>query len=123
MQKLVGKSGETAIRQFAYVYRDFAFENKTAYELFIDIPSLKNEEVTGLLRETLDIIHLVLDSYIKDKTNLVHKSRALRSLLHGFVSLYSSGYFHGEVNLEESFEMMIDDFIFSIAHKQIETHN
>ncbi len=117
MQKLIGKSGEAAIREYAFVYRDFAFENKTAYGLFIDIPSLINEEVTALLRQNLDIIHLVLASYIKDKTALVHKSRALRSLLHGFVSLYSSGYFHGEVNLEESFEIMIDDFIYTISKK------
>ena len=48
MQKLIGKSGEDAIREFAYVYRDFAFENKTGYALFMNIPSTEDEECKSL---------------------------------------------------------------------------
>lgn len=117
MQKLIGKSGEDAIREFAYVYRDFAFENNTGYGLFMSIPSTEDEEVNRLAKETFNIIHQVLDFYIKDKTLLVHKSRELRSFLHGFVSLYSFGYLHNPVNLEDSFKLMIDDFILSLSSK------
>lgn len=117
MQKLIGKSGEDAIREFAYVYRDFAFENNTAYGLFMNIPSTENQEIFRLAKETTSIIRQILASYIKDEAHLIHKSRALRSLLHGFVSLYSFGYLHGEVNLEESFQSMIDDFILSLLRK------
>lgn len=117
MQRLIGKSGEDAIREFAYVYRDFAFENKTAYGLFMSIPSTEDEEVNCLAKETSSIIHQVLDFYIKDETLLIHKSRALRSFLHGFVSLYSFGYLHNPVNLEDSFKLMIDDFILSLSRK------
>lgn len=115
MKRLIGKSGEAAIREFAYAYREFAFENRIAYGLFMDIPNTKDEEVHRLVKETTDIIYQILEFYIKDKTQLSHKGRALRSLLHGFVSLYSYGYIHGKVNLEESFESMIDDFIFSFS--------
>ncbi len=117
MQRLIGKSGEDAIREYAYVYRDFAFKNKTAYGLFVNIPSTKDEEVLRLAKETNNIIHQILDFYIKDKTLLIHKSRALRSALHGFVSLYSFGYFHGEADLEDSFHFMIDDYISSLSGK------
>jgi len=117
MQRLIGKSGEDAIREFAYVYRDFAFENNTAYGLFMSIPSTEDEELNRLAKETFNIIHQVLDFYIKDKTLLVHKSRALRSFLHGFVSLYSFGYLHNPINLEDSFKFMIDDFILSLSSK------
>ncbi len=117
MKRLIGKSGEAAIREFAHVYRDFAFENATAYGLFMNIPSTEDEEVYRLAKETTGIIYQILDFYIKDKTQLAHKGRTLRSLLHGFVSLYSFGYFHGEVNLEESFQSMIDDFINSLRAK------
>jgi AcrR family transcriptional regulator len=117
MKRLIGKSGEAAVREFAFVYRDFAFENRTAYGLFMNIPSTENEEVYRLAIETTGIIYRILELYIKDKTQLVHKGRTLRSLLHGFVSLYSFGYFHGEVNLEESFQSMIDDFIKSLRAK------
>lgn len=116
MKRLVGKSGETAIREFAHAYKDFAFENKTAYELFMNIPSTGDEEVFSLVKETSNIIYQILDFYIKDRTQLVHKGRTFRSLLHGFVSLYSFGYLHGEVNLEESFQSMLDDFIKSLPN-------
>ncbi|WP_186431181.1 TetR/AcrR family transcriptional regulator [Clostridium sp. BSD9I1] len=117
MKRLIGKSGEAAVREFAFVYKDFAFENRTAYGLFMNIPSTENEEVYRLVIETTGIIYQILEFYIKDKTQLVHKGRTLRSFLHGFVSLYSFGYFHGEVNLEESFQSMVDDFVKSLSTK------
>lgn len=117
MKSLIGKSGKDAIREFAYVYKDFAFQNKTAYRLFMSIPSTENPELFRLAKETTGIIRQLLEFYINDEIFLVHKSRALRSLLHGFVSLHSFGYFHGKVDLEESFQCMIDDFILSLSKK------
>lgn len=118
IQKLIGKSGEDAIRELAYVYRDYAFENKTAYMLYVSTPSTEDNEVKLLAKETNSIIRKLLSFYIKEEVPLVHKSRNLRSLLHGFVSLYSFGYFHNDIaNLEESFQLMIDDFILSIVIK------
>ncbi|WP_238883766.1 TetR/AcrR family transcriptional regulator [Clostridium sp. YIM B02551] len=114
MQKLIGRSGEDAIREFANVYRDFALENKTAYGLFTNIPETKDEEILNLAKETNTIVRQVLNYYVKDEDLQVHKSRILRSLLHGFVSLHSLGYFQGPANIEESFKIMIDDFILSI---------
>jgi AcrR family transcriptional regulator len=115
MNKLIGKSSDVAIREFAYVYKDFAFENRTAYELFITIPTLANEETYRLAKETNNIIHQVLRSYIGDDTLVIHKSRELRSLLHGFVSMVFLGYFHGDANLDDSFDFMIDDFLLSLS--------
>jgi AcrR family transcriptional regulator len=115
MQSLIGKSGENAIREFAYVYRDFAFENKTAYGLFMNIPSIEDEEVYRLLKEFGSILHQVLGFYTKDETLLIHKGRALRSLLHGYISLCFVGYFQNPVSLEDSFQFMLDDFILSIS--------
>lgn len=115
MERLIGKSGETAIREFAYVYRDFAFENKSGYKLYVNIPSTECDDVKRLASETTAIIRKILDFYSSDNTFIVHKSRALRSLLHGFVSLSSHGYFQNPVNLEDSFKLMIDDFILSVS--------
>jgi len=114
MQRLIGKSGETAIREFAYAYRDFAFENKTAYRVYMNVPSTQDDDVKRLADGTSVIIRKILNYYIEDESIAIHKSRALRSLLHGFVSLSAHGYFQNPVNLEESFEMMIDDFIASV---------
>lgn len=116
MKSLIGKSGDTAIREFAYIYRKFALDNATGYGLFINIPNIENEEAFLLAKETNNILRQVLHFYIKDETQVVHKLRTFRSLLHGFVSMIFLGYFHGEVSLEESFESMIDDFILSLAN-------
>lgn len=115
MKTLIGKSAEDAVREFAYVYRDFAFENKTGYGLFMSIPNINNEEAYILAKENNAIIHQILYFYIKDKTELIHKSRELRSILHGFVSMVFLGYFQGNANLEDTFKLMIDDFILSLS--------
>lgn len=117
MQKLIGKSGEDAVREFAYVYRDFAFENKSAYGLIMNIPSTEDKKVFALAKGTTNIIHQVLDFYIKDEAYLIHKSRSLRSLLHGFISLKFLGYFQNAVNSEDSFQLMVEDFILSLSRK------
>ncbi|WP_251862317.1 TetR/AcrR family transcriptional regulator [Clostridium sp. Marseille-Q2269] len=115
MENLIGKSGEDAIRKYAYAYRDFAFKNSSAYRLFVNVASTENEEINRLSRQTNNIMHQVLNFYIKDETHLIHKSRALRSLLHGFISLKFLGYFQNKVSPEESFQFMIDDFILSLS--------
>ncbi|MBU3182958.1 TetR/AcrR family transcriptional regulator [Clostridium psychrophilum] len=117
MQRLIGKSGEFAIREFAYAYRDFALKNKTAYGVYISVPSTQDEAVKHLADKIGIIIRKILSYYIKDENLTIHKSRELRSLLHGFVSLSAHGYFQNPVNLEKSFQIMIDDFIASVLKK------
>jgi len=123
MQRLVGKSGEIAIREFAYAYRDFAFENKTAYGVYMNVPSTQDDDVKRLADGINIIIRKILNYYIKDESLTIHKSRELRSLLHGFVSLSAHGYFQNPVNLEKSFQIMIDDFITSILSNRKEYCN
>ncbi|WP_459477467.1 TetR/AcrR family transcriptional regulator [Clostridium saccharoperbutylacetonicum] len=115
MKRLIGKSGDNAIREFSDVYREFAIKNKSGYRLYMNIPSTENEEVKRLSKEINTMIHKILEFYNEDNAFITHKSRALRSLLHGFVSLSSHGYFQTPVDLKESFKVMIDDFIFNIS--------
>lgn len=115
MQGLVGKSGKDAIKEFAYIYRDFAFKNKSGYELFMNIPNAQDEKLNHLAKEIYKITHKILKFYIEDEKYSIHKNRALRSFLHGFISLNFLGYFQGPVDLEDSFQVMIDDFILSIS--------
>ena len=117
MQRLIGKSGEAAIREFAYAYRDFALENKTAYGVYMNVPRTQDDDVKHLADGINVIIRNILSYYIKNESLVIHKSRELRSLLHGFVSLSAHGYFRNPVNLEKSFQMMIDDYIASVLKK------
>lgn len=116
MMGLIGKSGEEAIREYACVFRDFAFEHRAAYGLFMSIPGRNNEQVTALSHETNEIINRILSFYNLDHESQVHKSRALRSLVHGFISMVFLGYFRADVDVEDSFQTMLNDFI-STLHK------
>lgn len=117
MKRLIGKSGKEAIKELAYTYRDFAFKNRIFYELFMSIGITKNDDVHLLVKDFNNTIYQVLDFYIQDNEQLISKSRSFRSLLHGFVSMSFHGYFHSDVNLENSFAFMVDDFILSLPQK------
>ncbi|NRT76060.1 TetR/AcrR family transcriptional regulator [Clostridium beijerinckii] len=117
MKRLIGKSGKDAIKEFAYTYRDFAFKNRIFYELFMTIGITKDDEIHLLVKKFNNILYEILNFYIEDKEQLIYKSRSLRSLLHGFVSMNFHGYFHTDVNLESSFAFMVDDFILSLSPK------
>lgn len=110
---LVGRSGDDAIRTYAHTYEQFAFDNKAVYELMINIPHTKNEELFQYLDETNRIIRQILEYYHLDELETLNKSRNLRSLIHGFISLRFLGYFSSEeeVTAEESFTEMIEEFI------------
>ena len=89
---LVGKSGAEAIRIYAETYQQFAFENSAVYELLISVPKTQNQHEERL-----------------------HKSRELRSLIHGYITLRFLGYFQREeATPEESYRRMIEDFIVSL---------
>ena len=60
MQRLIGKSGDEAIKEYANVYKEFAFENTTAYRLLMSIPSTENSELFNLAKETTRIIRQIL---------------------------------------------------------------
>ena len=80
--------------------------------LYIFSLAKKNNIKCNKLDETYNKI---LEFYSNDNAFVTHRSRELRSLLHGFVSLSSHGYFQTSVDIEESFKLMIDDFVFNIS--------
>lgn len=116
MEELIGKSGEDAIRSFAYTYKNFAFTHKTGYRLFMNIASTEDPELLALVSETNAILTKTLLPYVVDETDCIHKKRTLRSLLHGFISMNFLGYFQCPVNLDDSFSYMIENYIKSIKN-------
>ena len=117
MKRLIGKSGDEAVLEFALAYKDFAFKNRTAYGLFMSIPRTNNEKAQLLAKETTGILRQILSFYTSDEIEVIHKTRELRSIIHGFISMVFAGYFHGEIDPEESFSVMINDFILTVRRK------
>jgi AcrR family transcriptional regulator len=113
---LVGQSGRSAILAYAEIYQTFAFENAAVYELLISIPQTENSRLIKGIQETNQIILQILAVYPLTQEERLHKSRELRSLIHGYISLRFLGYFQKEeiAKPEESYQRMIRDFIYSL---------
>lgn len=109
---LVGKSGGEAVKIYCQTYLDFAFKNEAVYELLINVPHSHSPKLIEKFVELNQIVQQILRFYPLSEEMLVHKSRELRSLLHGFISLRFLGYFQRmDVEAPLSYEKMVEDYI------------
>lgn len=116
---LVGKSGAEALCIYAQIYQSFAFANQAVYELLIGIPHTNEEMLLDGIHETNQIILQLFDSFPLTKEEKTHRSRELRSMIHGYLSLRFLGYFtkKSKVSPEDSYSWMINDFIATLPRK------
>lgn len=103
---VMGISGDEAVRKLADSFRLFVTEHPTVYSLTVESDVADSEEIKVAAGEILDVIYAVLRSYGLSEDNLVHATRYLRSVIHGFVSLERSGGFGLEVSTDESFNLI-----------------
>lgn len=84
---LVGKSGQEALQIYAETYRSFAFSNQAVYELLISVPHTNEAVLLDGIHETNQIILQIFEAFQLTKEEKVHRSRELRSMIHGYLSL------------------------------------
>jgi len=112
-QAAVGKAGDEAILAFANAYRAYAKEHPGRY-IFTQQVSEDEREDSALQdarKEAVDVILAVLTSYNLSNEQALHAVRGLRSIVHGFVSLETSGGFGLPLDLDESYYQLITIFI------------
>lgn len=120
LESLVGKSGSEAIEAYCETYVDFAFHNESVYELLINIPHTHCEALQEKSIEINQMIQKILEYYPIDHIEVIHKSRQLRSLLHGYISLRFLGYFQNiEVDAPLSYKQMVKDFIWLLENEAL----
>jgi len=112
------KEGIEAITAISVAYRKYAKENPVLYETFINIPSIRNELIKEGRHSIGDILRRILRPYRLTEEETIHMSRAIRSAMHGFISLENSGYFQTEVSLESSYAYMIRCLTVSLLQNQ-----
>ncbi|HEV8190853.1 MAG TPA: TetR-like C-terminal domain-containing protein [Ktedonobacterales bacterium] len=113
-RSVIGKSGEEAIFALAEAYRRLAYEHPGLYAASLRAPRTDEPEYESASTEILTILHAVLARYRLDDVAEVHAIRALRSMLHGFISLELAGGFGMPVNIEESFHVLVRLFIIGL---------
>lgn len=109
---LVGKSGPDALRTYCQLYHDFAFENASVYELLINIPHSHSEVLIEKNMELNRILQKIMAYYPLDEVSILNKSRMLRSMLHGYISMRFLGYFQNNLSpADDSYHVMVEEFI------------
>jgi len=107
----IGKAGDAAIRAFADTYRAFAHAHPGLYAAIQRAPGPDDHELHAAADEVVATIVAVLAAYRLEGDDAMHTVRALRSFLHGFVSLEMGGGFGLPLDLDVSFRHLLQIFI------------
>jgi AcrR family transcriptional regulator len=107
----VGRSGEDALIAIAHAYRKFAHAYPGRYAASLEAPEPNDEELSAAAQKLWLLLVRVLESYHLSETDAVHVVRGFRSALHGFVTLETLGGFKMGVDLDESFDRLIQMFV------------
>ena len=112
----IGKAKHEAIFAIAATYRSFAHQRPGLYRAILSLPVRDNLELKTAVKEMMAVIRTVLEPYrLVEPT---HAVRALRSLMHGFVSLESAGWFAAPADREESYRYLIATYVSGIESSQ-----
>jgi AcrR family transcriptional regulator len=101
-----GRAGRDALRAIALAYREYAHAHPGTYAA-MQIPS-DSEEFEAAGAAVVGTILAVLRGYALEGESAIHAVRAIRSALHGFVSLEREGGFGLPINIDDSYDNLVN---------------
>jgi AcrR family transcriptional regulator len=101
-----GRSGADALRAVAAAYRAYAHVHPGTYTAMQVAYEREENQTAG--RAVVGVILAVLDGYGVDGDRAIHDVRAIRSALHGFVSLEREGGFGMALSRDESYATLVE---------------
>jgi AcrR family transcriptional regulator len=107
----VGRSGPDAVRAFADSYRRWALEHPGRYAATVPAPVAGDEEDRRVSEEALQVLLDVLAGFGLPDARVVDSARAMRSALHGFVTLEGTNGFQMPRDVTRSFHFLVDTLI------------
>ena len=106
----MGRAGGTALRAVAAEFRDYAVTHPGLYELSTRARPDDEEYASAGLR-VIEPVIAILRAYDLHDDEAIHAARMLRSALHGFVSLEIADGFGLAVDVDESFEWLVERLV------------
>jgi AcrR family transcriptional regulator len=100
-----GRARGDALRAIALAYREYAHAHPGTYAA-MQIAS-DTDEFQAAGTEAVGLIAAVLRGYGLEGEPAIHAVRAIRSALHGFVSLEREGGFGLPINIDESYDKLV----------------
>ena len=107
----VGRARGDAIRAVARTYRQWALAHPGRYEATIHAPLPGDVDDEAASADAVKVILDVLSGYHLHGDAAIDATRALRSALHGYVSLETSGGFGLPTDIDHSFDRLVDALI------------
>jgi AcrR family transcriptional regulator len=111
----VGKSGDEAVRAMAQAHRAFLKAHPGLAEATVAAPPKRDREWNEAADRVVKTCVLVLRGYGLDQVSALHALRGLRSAIHGFATLERHGGFGLPLDVDRSFEWMLDALIAGIG--------
>lgn len=104
----LGRAGTEALAATAHAYRDYAHEHPGAYAATLRAPAPGDAEHEEAARAAVQVLGAVLRAWPLEDEEMLHAVRVIRSALHGFVSLEAGGGFALPLDIDRSFERLIE---------------
>ena len=103
------RSDPEPIRAMCHAYRRFANAHPGQYDALLPAPSAEDdEELSSAFARVVWVAADALTNLGVPELDLVHTVRAIRAALHGFVDNERRGGFGLPVDIDRSFEVMLD---------------
>lgn len=103
----VGRERADALSSISDAYRAWALEHPGRYATGQVAPTPGDTEDEAASLSVLEVITDVLAGYKLADDEAIHAARALRSAVHGFITLESSGGFGLPVDIDRSFQRLV----------------
>ncbi len=112
----VGRSRDEALLAMGIAFRSWASEHPGLYAATVRAAAPGDVDDENAALEALHVITDVLRGYGLSGDDAIDVTRALRALLHGFVTLQAAGGFGYPVDIDHSFLRAVQALINSINH-------
>lgn len=103
----VGRARRDAVHSIAVAYRQWAKEHPGQYPLVMRPPVPGDGEDEDASAALVDVLYAVLSGYRLEGESLVDAVRFMRSSLHGFVDLETTGAFQLSRDLDASYARLV----------------
>lgn len=110
----VGRAGPVALREIAHAIRDFARQHPGRYAATVPADE-GDDRIRTASRAVVTTVLTVLAGMGLEGDDALHATRGLRSAVHGFVHLELHGGFGLDLDLDRSFERLVEDVITGIV--------
>ncbi len=111
----VGKARDDALFALAHAYWQFARDRPGLYEASLRAPKPGEKDVAAAAETVLGTVLAVLSGYGIKGDDALHATRGFRAIIHGFVSLDAAGGFRLKLDLNQSFERLLEAFAKDLA--------